>query len=86
MTQRLMNWKYISKNGKSWIANFQAEEIARTGINSLKVGNNKVFGCDEVTNVHKDNTPQTYIRETTHKCRTFRTPELKEYEAKVTNG
>ncbi|MBI5679217.1 MAG: DNA mismatch repair protein MutS [Planctomycetes bacterium] len=77
--------KYISKNGKSWIANFQAEEIARTGINSLKVGYNKVFGYYiEVTNVHKDNTPQTYIRKQTLKnAERFITPELKEYETKV---
>lgn len=77
--------KYISKNGKSWIANFQAEEIARTGINSLKVGYNKVFGYYiEVTNVNKDNIPQTYIRKQTLKnAERFITPELKEYETKV---
>ena len=77
--------KYISKNGKSWIANFQAEEIARTGINSLKVGYNKVFGYYiEVTNVNKDNIPQAYIRKQTLKnAERFITPELKEYETKV---
>ncbi|MCR4322462.1 MAG: DNA mismatch repair protein MutS, partial [Candidatus Brocadiaceae bacterium] len=77
--------KYISKNGKSWIANFQAEEITRTGINSLKVGYNKVFGYYiEVTNVHMDNIPQTYIRKQTLKnAERFITPELKEYETKV---
>lgn len=77
--------KYISKNGKSWIANFQAEEITRTGINSLKIGYNKVFGYYiEVTNVNKDNIPQTYIRKQTLKnAERFITPELKEYETKV---
>ena len=77
--------KYISKNGKSWIANFQAEEIARTGINSLKVGYNKVFGYYiEVTNANKDNIPETYIRKQTLKnAERFITPELKEYETKV---
>jgi len=77
--------KYISKNGKSWIANFQEEEITRTGINSLKVGYNKVFGYYiEVTNVNKDNIPQTYIRKQTLKnAERFITPELKEYETKV---
>ncbi|MEK7290380.1 MAG: DNA mismatch repair protein MutS [Planctomycetota bacterium] len=77
--------KYISKNGKSWIANFQAEEIARTGINSLKVGFNKVFGYYiEVTNIHKDNIPKTYIRKQTIKnAERFITPELKDYETKV---
>ncbi len=77
--------RYISKNGKSWIANFQAEEIARTGINSLKVGYNKVFGYYiEVTNIHKDNIPQSYIRKQTLKnAERFITPELKDYETKV---
>ena len=77
--------KYISKNGKSWIANFQAEEITRTGINSLKVGYNKVFGYYiEVTNANKDNIPETYIRKQTLKnAERFITPELKEYETKV---
>ncbi|MDN3511679.1 MAG: DNA mismatch repair protein MutS [Candidatus Jettenia sp.] len=77
--------KYISKNGKSWIANFQAEEIARTGINSLKVGYNKVFGYYiEVTNIHMDNIPKTYIRKQTLKnAERFITPELKDYETKV---
>lgn len=77
--------RYISKNGRNWIANFQAEEIARTGINSLKVGYNKVFGYYiEVTNVHKDNIPQSYIRKQTLKnAERFITPELKDYETKV---
>ncbi|MBI2471885.1 MAG: DNA mismatch repair protein MutS [Planctomycetes bacterium] len=77
--------KYISRNGKSWIANFQAEEIARTGINSLKVGYNKVFGYYiEVTNTNKDNIPQSYIRKQTLKnAERFITPDLKEYETKV---
>ncbi len=77
--------RYISKNGKSWIAGFQAEEIARTGINSLKVGYNKVFGYYiEITNIHKENIPQTYIRKQTLKnAERFITPELKEYETKV---
>ncbi len=77
--------RYVSKNGKSWIANFQAEEIARSGINSLKVGYNKVFGYYiEVTNVHKDNIPQSYIRKQTLKnAERFITPELKDYETKV---
>lgn len=77
--------RYLSKNGKNWIANFQAEEIARTGINSLKVGYNKVFGYYiEITNVHKDSIPQDYIRKQTIKnAERFITPELKEYETRV---
>lgn len=77
--------RYISKNGKAWIANFEAEEIARTGINSLKVGYNKVFGYYiEITNTHKDSIPKTYIRKQTLKnAERFITPELKDYETKV---
>lgn len=77
--------RYMSKNGKSWIANFEAEEIARTGINSLKVGYNKVFGYYiEITNTHKDNIPPAYTRKQTLKnAERFITPELKDYEAKV---
>ena len=77
--------RHISRNGKQWIAGFQAEEIARTGINSLKVGYNKVFGYYiEVTNTRKDAIPQTYIRKQTLKnAERFITPELKDYETKV---
>lgn len=77
--------RYVSKNGKTWIANFETEEIARTGINSLKVGYNKVFGYYiEITNTHKDSVPKTYIRKQTLKnAERFITPELKEYETKV---
>jgi DNA mismatch repair protein MutS len=75
----------ISKNGKSWIANFQAEETDRTGISSLKIGYNRVFGYYiEITNIHKDRIPETYIRKQTLKhAERYITPELKEYETKV---
>lgn len=75
----------ISKNGKGWIANFQAEEIKRTGIQSLKVSFNKVFGYYiEVTNVNKDKIPEGYIRKQTLKnAERYITSDLKEYETKV---
>ena len=75
----------ISRNGKSWIAGFQSKEMDRTGINSLKVGYNKVFGYYiEITNVHRDRIPQSYIRKQTLKnAERYITPELKEYETKV---
>ncbi|MCP5007255.1 MAG: DNA mismatch repair protein MutS [Planctomycetes bacterium] len=75
----------ISKNGKNWIVNFQAKEIERTGISSLKAGYNRVFGYYlEITNVHKCNIPETYIRKQTLKnAERYITPELKEYETKV---
>ena len=75
----------ISRNGKSWIAGFQSKETDRTGISSLKVGYNKVFGYYiEITNVHKERIPETYIRKQTLKhAERYITPELKEYETKV---
>ena len=75
----------IGRDGKSWLANFQADEVRRTGISSLKVGYNKVFGYYlEVTNIHKDKVPNTYIRKQTLKnAERYVTPELKEYESRV---
>lgn len=75
----------IGRNGKSWLTGFQAEEIRRTGISSLKVGYNKVFGYYiEVTNTHKERIPQDYIRRQTLKnAERYITPELKEYESRV---
>jgi len=75
----------IARGGKEWIARFQAREIERTGIPSLKVGFNKVFGYYiEVTNVHRDSIPQNYIRKQTLKnAERYITPELKEYESRV---
>ncbi|HHT9125136.1 MAG TPA: DNA mismatch repair protein MutS [Candidatus Brocadiia bacterium] len=83
--QDLDELHHIRKSGKNWIANFQAEEIKRTGINSLKVGYNRVFGYYiEITNTYKDNIPQTYIRKQTLKnAERYITPELKDYETKV---
>ena len=67
--------KYISKNGKSWIANFQAEEITRTGINSLRLGTTRYLDIIlEVTNVNKDNIPQAYIRKQTLKMQNVSLP------------
>ncbi|MGR3310301.1 MAG: DNA mismatch repair protein MutS [Candidatus Brocadiales bacterium] len=76
---------HIRRSGKSWIANFQAEEAKRTGINSLKVGYNRVFGYYiEITNMYKDKIPQSYIRKQTLKnAERYITPELKDYETKV---
>ena len=53
----------IAKGGKEWIARFQASEIARTGINSLKVGFNSVFGYYiEITHTHAAKIPDGYQR------------------------
>lgn len=75
----------LARGGKQWIARYQAEEIERTGISSLKVGFNKVFGYYlEVTAAHLSKVPEHYIRKQTLKNQErFITPDLKEYEDKV---
>src|SRR5262245_27179407 len=75
----------ITRDGKDWIARFQADEITRTGIASLKVGFNQVFGYYiEVTNAHVARIPSDYQRKQTLKnAERYITPPLKEYEEKV---
>jgi DNA mismatch repair protein MutS len=75
----------IARGGKDWILKFQADEITRTGIPSLKVGFNKVFGYYiEVTHTHVGKIPDNYQRKQTLKnAERYITPELKEYEEKV---
>jgi DNA mismatch repair protein MutS len=75
----------ITRDGKAWIARFQAQEITRTGIASLKVGFNQVFGYYiEVTHAHAGKIPPDYQRKQTLKnAERYITPELKEYEEKV---
>jgi len=75
----------LARGGKQWIASYQARETQRTGIPSLKVGFNKVFGYYiEITNSHRDKAPPEYIRKQTIKnAERYITPELKEYEEKV---
>jgi DNA mismatch repair protein MutS len=74
-----------SREGQSWIAAFESQEAARTGIPSLKVGFNKVFGYYiEVTNTHKDKVPADYVRKQTLKnAERYITPDLKERESAV---
>jgi DNA mismatch repair protein MutS len=75
----------IARGGKEWIARFQADEITRTGIASLKVGFNKVFGYYiEITHTHASKIPSDYQRKQTLKnAERYITPELKAYEEKV---
>jgi DNA mismatch repair protein MutS len=75
----------LSRDAKSWIANYQASEAKRTGIPKLKVGYNKVFGYYlEVTNAHKDKVPDDYKRkQTLTNAERYVTPALREYEEKV---
>lgn len=82
---RLDELRDLTAGGKQWIAAYQADQIATSGIPSLKVGYNKVFGYYlEVTNTHRDKVPDYFIRKQTIKnSERYITPELKEYEEKV---
>jgi DNA mismatch repair protein MutS len=75
----------ISLNGKTYIAQIQQKEQERTGISSLKIGFNNVFGYYlEVTNTHKSKVPAEWIRkQTLANAERYITEELKEYEQKV---
>ncbi len=77
--------KAARDGGKQYIAGLQSRERERTGITSLKVGFNKVFGYYiEVTNTHRERIPSDYERrQTLTGAERYVTPELKEYEAKV---
>ena len=75
----------IAETGKDWLMGYQNSEREKTGISSLKINYNKVFGYYlEVTNVHKDKVPDYFIRkQTLVNAERFITPELKEYESRV---
>lgn len=75
----------ISREGKGWIARLEQEEKERTGISTLKVRYNRVFGYYiEVTRSHLDRVPEDYQRkQTLANAERFITPTLKEYEEKV---
>ena len=74
-----------NRDGKDWIAKLQQQEIERTGISSLKVRFNSVFGYYiEVTRANLDKVPEQYIRkQTIANGERFITPELKEMEGKI---
>lgn len=77
--------KGLQDNGLEWLQSFQAQEIRRTGINSLKVGFNKVFGYYiEISNANLKSVPPDYQRkQTLVNGERFITPELKTYEHKI---
>ena len=84
-SEELDELRVVSTEGSQWFARYQQKEIDRTSIPNLKIGYNKVFGYYlEVTNSHKNNVPEEYIRKQTLKnCERYITPALKEYENKV---
>ncbi|MBF0619361.1 MAG: DNA mismatch repair protein MutS [Candidatus Omnitrophica bacterium] len=81
----LDEFRGLQENGRAWLVNFQAREIRRSGINSLKVGFNRVFGYYiEVTTANVKNVPADYIRrQTLANNERFITQELKDYEQKI---
>lgn len=75
----------VARNGKNYIAKIKEELAQETGISSLKIGYNKVFGYYiEVTNTHKEKVPDHFIRkQTLVNSERYITPELKEVEEKI---
>ena len=86
--QKLDELRSITLNSKSWLATFEKKEKEETGISSLKVKFNKVFGYFiEITNTHKEKVPSNYIRKQTMvNCERYITEELKEKEDIILNS
>jgi DNA mismatch repair protein MutS len=85
ISEELDELRKILYNGKDYLADLQARESERTGITSLKVSFNNVFGYYiEVRNTHKDKVPPEWIRkQTLVSAERYITEELKEYESKI---
>ncbi len=86
--ERLDSVVEASRHAREWIAGLEAVERERTGIKSLKVGYNRVFGYYiEVTRVNAGSVPEEYIRkQTLVNAERYITPEMKEYESLVLNA
>lgn len=85
VNEELDELRNIARHGKDYLLDMQKREIERTGIPSLKIGFNNVFGYYlEVRNTHKDIVPQEWIRkQTLVNAERYITEELKEYEQKI---
>ncbi len=85
VSAELDDLRTISRSGKNYLLQIQQAEAQRTGITSLKVAYNNVFGYYlEVTHAHKDKVPGDWIRkQTLTNAERYITPELKEYEEKI---
>ncbi|NJE06653.1 DNA mismatch repair protein MutS, partial [Thermococcus sp. M36] len=88
VNQELDKLRNIASGGKEYLINIQQRESEATGIPSLKISFNNVFGYYlEVTNVHKSKVPAEWIRkQTLANAERYITPELKEYEEKITGS
>ncbi len=84
-SEELDELRNISKNGKGYLEEMLKRETQRTGISSLKIASNNVFGYYiEVRNTHKDKVPEDWIRkQTLVNAERYITEELKEYESKI---
>ncbi|HVY73656.1 MAG TPA: DNA mismatch repair protein MutS [Puia sp.] len=80
--------RHIASGGKQFLAELQQKESENTGISSLRISFNQVFGYYlEVTNAHKHKVPDTWIRkQTLANAERYITPQLKEYEEKITGA
>lgn len=85
ISAELDDLRKISRSGKDYLLQIQQQESQRTGISSLKISYNNVFGYYlEVTHTHKDKVPADWIRkQTLANAERYITPELKEYEEKI---
>lgn len=85
VNQKLDELRNIKGKGKDYLIEIQQRETENTGISSLKIGFNNVFGYYlEVRHTHKDKVPQNWIRkQTLTAAERYITPELKEYEEKI---
>ncbi|MBS1588350.1 MAG: DNA mismatch repair protein MutS [Bacteroidetes bacterium] len=85
INQELDDLRMISSSGKDYLLRIQQQEAQNTGITSLKIAYNNVFGYYlEVTNTHRDKVPTSWIRkQTLTNAERYITPELKEYEEKI---
>src|SRR5699024_265434 len=83
--EELRSLKSISKNGKEWLSNLEQEEKKKTGIKSLKIGYNKLFGYFiEVTKSNLELVPDEYIRkQTLVNSERYITPKLKDMESTI---
>ncbi|MDE1192318.1 MAG: DNA mismatch repair protein MutS [Arachidicoccus sp.] len=88
INEELDELRNIAHNGKSYLQELAKKEIENTGISSLKISFNNVFGYYlEVTNIHKDKVPQAWIRkQTLANAERYITEELKQYEEKITGA
>ncbi|MBL0153280.1 MAG: DNA mismatch repair protein MutS [Chitinophagaceae bacterium] len=88
VSEELDQLRQMAHSGKEYLAKLQQKEAEATGIHSLKIGFNNVFGYYlEVTHSHKNKVPENWMRkQTLTNAERYITPELKEYEEKITGA